>query len=240
MALNWTTTDKVALNNGYKVCVHGASGAGKTRLCETLPNPVIGSAESGTLSIAGAKIPMVEIPDLPTLFEFYNWCRNDAFKVGFRSVALDSITEIAERILGVEKLATKDPRKAYGEMMDKIATQLRAFRDLPQLNVYFSAKSGLKEMPDGTHMHFPIMPGNKTAEGLPYYFDEFFYLGVGEYDQAVPGSSATKRVQYRYLMTQRTTQVEAKDRSGALEPMEQPHLGNIFAKIQAHVNKVQG
>lgn len=230
MPLIWTTTAQQALDNGIKVCVHGASGIGKTCLCATAPNPVIGSAESGTLSIAGQKIPMAEIKTLVDLQDFYLWCLNDAYRSNFRTVCLDSITEIAERILGIEKITNKDARKAYGEMMDKIATQLRAFRDLPKLNVYFSAKSGLREMPDLTHIHFPIMPGMKTAEALPYYFDEFLYMGLAEYEQQ-PG----KRVQYRYLQTQRTPLIEAKDRSGALLPQEEPHLGKIFAKIAAHV-----
>lgn len=239
MPLIWTTTGEQA-DNGIKVCVHGASGAGKTKLIETAPSPVVGSAEGGTLSIAQAKIPMCNIATLSDLMEFYNWCAGFAYAAGFRTVCLDSITEIAERILGVEKLATKDPRKAYGEMMEKIAYQLRQFRDLPKLHVYFSCKSGLLEQPDASMMHFPIMPGKATAQAMPYYFDEFLYLGVGSYDQPVPGQALPMRVTYRYLQTQRTLTIEAKDRSGALDEKEPPHLGQLFAKIAAHVSKQPG
>lgn len=230
--LNWTTTGAHALSHGIKVAVHGLSGSGKTRLIKTLPRPIIASAESGTLSIADAHIPLAEITTLGQLQEFYAWAATSVESRNFDSLALDSITEIAERILGIEKGATKDPRKAYGEMMDKVAANLRLFRDLPGKHIYFSVKSGLLEMPDGTHMYFPSMPGKKTAQELPYYFDEFFYLGVGEYNLPAAAGQTIQKGYYRYLQTQRTTLVEAKDRSGALAEIEEPDLGKIFAKIQ--------
>lgn len=231
MPLNWTTTAQQAVNHGVKVCVYGLSGAGKTRLIKTAPRPIIASAEAGTLSIAKAAIPMCEITSLAQLIEFYNFVTQSQEMQNFDTVCLDSITEIAERSLSEEKRSTKDPRKAYGEMMDKIAVQLRLFRDLPGKNVYFSAKAALQEQPDGTHMYVPSMPGKKTGEGLPYFFDEFFYLGVAEHD--VPGANgAVVRSKYRYLLTQRNLQFEAKDRSGALDEIERPDLNYIFTKIR--------
>lgn len=234
MPLQWTTTSQHALRHGIKAAVHGLSGSGKTRLIATAPRPVIASAESGTLSIAGASIPMCGINNLADLCEFYSWCQTSAEARNFDTVALDSVTEIAERLLAAEKLVNKDPRKAYGEMMEQIFIQLRNFRDLPSKHVYFTVKSGLLEMPDGTHMMFPIMPGKKTAEQLPYYFDEFFYLGVAEFEQPATAGVPAKKVKYRYLQTQRTPLIEAKDRSGALDEIEQPDLANIFAKIMKH------
>lgn len=231
--LNWTTTDRHALAHGIKVAVHGMSGAGKTRLIETLPTPAIGSAESGTLSIAGARLPLCEIGTLQQLQEFYDWSWRAPEARNFQSISLDSVTEIAERILGVEKLKAKDPRKAYGEMMDQIFAMLRLFRDLPGKHVYFSVKSSLTEQPDGSHMWAPMMPGNKTGQQLPYYFDEFFYLGVGEYDAPPVAGQPPHKMRYRYLQTQRTPLIEAKDRSGALADIEEPNLTKIFAKITA-------
>lgn len=234
MALVWTTTSAHAVGHGIKSLVHGLSGAGKTRLITTLPAPVaIGSAESGTLSIAGQALPMVELKTLADLQDFYFWASSSAESRQFQSLALDSVSEIAERILGVEKGLTKDPRKAYGEMQDKVAANLRLFRDLPGKHIYFSAKTQLMEMPDGTHMYFPLMPGKKMSNEVPYYFDEVFYLGVAEFDQqpVKPGGAITK-VQYRYLQTRRTPIFEAKDRSGALNEMEEPNLSKIFVKIQ--------
>jgi hypothetical protein len=233
MPLNWTTTGKQSLAHGIKCLVHGLAGTGKTRLIPTLPQPVaIGSAESGTLSIAGNNLPMTEIKSLADLQDFYFWAASSAESRPFISLALDSVSEIAERILGIEKAGTKDPRKAYGEMQDKVAANLRLFRDLPGKHVYFSSKTQLREMPDGTHMYHPLMPGKLMSEQLPFFFDEVFYLGVSEYEKppARPGDAPTK-VSYSFLQTKRTSIIEAKDRSGALAEVEEPDLSKIFAKI---------
>src|SRR5436190_24241226 len=98
--LNWTTTAAHALAHGIKAAVHGGSGVGKTMLIKTLPRPIIASAESGTLSIAGANIPLAPITSLTELQEFYTWASQSVEARGFDSLALDSITEIAERDLG--------------------------------------------------------------------------------------------------------------------------------------------
>jgi hypothetical protein len=39
------------------------------------------------------------------------------------------------------------------------------------------------------------------------------------------------------LLTQPTTTSDAKDRSGALEKLESPHLDRVFEKIRTHVQK---
>lgn len=68
------------------------------------------------------------------------------------------------------------------------------------------------------------MPGSKLGPKLPYFFDEVFRLGVNR---------DNKDHTFRYLQTQPDLQYNAKDRSGALAAMEEPHLGKIFAKIMA-------
>jgi hypothetical protein len=69
----------------------------------------------------------------------------------------------------------------------------------------------------------PSMPGQKLGPQLPYLFDEVFRLGVGK------GADGKE---FRFVQTQPDLQYEAKDRSGALQSMEYPHLGAIFAKIK--------
>ena len=65
MAIKLTSTKQAAQLNGLKICVYGASGAGKTRLCATTGAPtVIISAESGLLSLRDADIPVIEVQTL--------------------------------------------------------------------------------------------------------------------------------------------------------------------------------
>lgn len=229
MPITWTTTGQRALDQGIKVLVHGVSGAGKTTLIKTCPRPIIASAESGTLSIADANIPMTEITSYEDLMDFYNFLISPNAK-DFDTGVLDSVSEIAERILTKEKQKAKDPRQAYGEMQDKVVTLLRMFRDIPHKNIYFTCKTAMQPTPEGSVKWCPLMPGKALTGGVAYYFDEFFYLGIGESVDA-----QGKKLRFRYLQTQPTVQYEAKDRSGALDEIEEPDLTKIFNKIRAKV-----
>jgi len=221
MAINVKTTGSLAAN-GVKVLVYGQAGAGKTSLVKTLPNPIVLSAEGGLLSIQDADLPYIEISDMDTLKEAYTWLRGIDAKA-YQSVALDSISEIAEVVLNAEKKATKDPRQAYGAMQEQMADIIRAFRDLPGRHVYMSAKLEKTQDEMGRVLYSPSMPGNKTGQALPYFFDEVLALRVEK-----DGEGVTQRA----LMCDSDGLWLAKDRSGKLEAWEAPDLGAIIAKIQ--------
>jgi phage nucleotide-binding protein len=222
MAINIKTTGSLAAN-GVKVLVYGQAGAGKTSLVKTLPKPIVLSAEGGLLSIQDADLPFIEISDMETLREAYTWLTQSDEAKGFESVALDSISEIAEVVLNAEKKATKDPRQAYGAMQEQMADIIRAFRDLPGRHVYMSAKLEKTQDEMGRVLYAPSMPGNKTGQALPYFFDEVLALRVEK-----DGEGVTQRA----LMCDSDGLWLAKDRSGKLEAWEAPDLGAIIAKIQ--------
>ena len=184
MAINVKTTGSLSAN-GVKVLCYGAAGAGKTSLIKTLPNPIVLSAEGGLLSIQDADLPYIEITDMATLQEAYKWLTESADAKGFQSVALDSISEIAEVVLNAEKKATKDPRQAYGAMQEQMADIIRAFRDISGKNVYMSAKLEKTQDEQGRILYGPSMPGNKAGQALPYFYDEVLALRV-EKDAEVP------------------------------------------------------
>ena len=221
MAINVKTTGSLSAN-GVKVLVYGQAGAGKTSLIKTLPNPIVLSAEGGLLSIQDADLPYIEISDMATLQEAYKWLTESADAKGFQSVALDSISEIAEVVLNAEKKATKDPRQAYGAMQEQMADIIRAFRDLPGRHVYMSAKLEKTQDEMGRVLYAPSMPGNKTGQALPYFFDEVLALRV---EKDAEGNTQ------RALMCDSDGLWLAKDRSGKLAAWEAPDLGAIIAKI---------
>ena len=138
MAISLKTTSGLSAN-GVKVLVYGQAGAGKTSLIKTLPNVVVLSAEGGLLSIQDADLPYLEITSMADLIEAYDWLSSGDGKK-FQSVALDSISEIAEVCLNGEKKIAKDPRQAYGSMQEQMAEVIRAFRDLPGRHVLMTAK----------------------------------------------------------------------------------------------------
>ena len=223
MALKFTTTDKAAQLNGVKVLVYGQAGAGKTVLTSTAPYPFLISAEGGELSLRGVAIPMVKVATVDDLRDVYDWCSRSNEAKQFQTICIDSLSEIAEVVLNNAKRQVKDPRQAYGELIEKMETTIRMFRDLPGRNVYMSAKmEPTKDELTGVVKYGPAMPGKQLAVKLPYFFDQVCRLGINKTPQGEL---------YRFLQTQPDMQYEAKDRSGALAPVEPPHLAQLFNKI---------
>lgn len=217
------TSTKDYLNNGVKILVHGQAGIGKTCLCASLPDPIIISVESGLLSLASLDIPVIEVKTLDDLGEAHEWLSKSDEAKKYRSICLDSVSEIADVVLNDEKNKEKDPRKAYGNMQDIMADVLRAFRDLSGKNIYFSAKQERVQDESGRLLFGPSMPGQKLAQQIPYLFDEVFAYQVVKDTNGVPT---------RMLLTQPDGISVAKDRSGKLDMFEAPDLGAIINKIK--------
>jgi phage nucleotide-binding protein len=224
MAISLTSTRQSAQLTGLKFLVHGPAGAGKTSLCATTGEPtVIISAESGLLSLSRHDIPVIEVKTLDQMYEAYDFVANSEEGQQFKWVCLDSISEIAEVVLNHEKKVAKDPRQAYGALAEKMTDLIRAFRDLPGRNVYFSCKQErTKDEQTGAMLYFPSMPGNMLKQGVGYFFDFVFALRVEKDGDGNPT---------RWLQTARDFSYEAKDRSGALDSFEAPDLAAIAAKV---------
>lgn len=223
MAINLKSTKALA-SSGVKLLVYGQAGAGKTTLIPSLPTPVVLSAEGGLLSIADADVPFIEISTMAELWEAWEWLTKSKEASQFESVALDSISEIAEVVLSAEKKSSKDPRQAYGAMQEQMADIIRAFRDVPGKHVYMSAKLEKNQDEMGRMLYSPSMPGNKTGQSLPYFFDEVLALRV---EKNAEGETQ------RALMCDSDGLWVAKDRSGKLEMWEAPDLGAIIRKIES-------
>ena len=217
MAINLKRTGGLSAN-GVKVCVYGQAGAGKTSLIPTLPNVVAISAEGGLLSIAGADVPYIEVKTLADLHDAYAWLTSSEEAKGFQSVAIDSLSEVAEVVLNAELKANKDGRAAYGELSTKMNELIRAFRDLPGKHVYMSAKLEKSQDEMGRILYNAAMPG----KSLPYFFDLVMALRV---ERDADGNA------HRALLTDSDGLWQAKDRSGKLAQWEAPDLGEIIAKI---------
>ncbi len=243
MAVNIAYADQLATMHGVKCLVYSRAGMGKTALVATCPAPILISAESGILSlrkdnlerIYGVNtpgitydIPVITVSNITDLNDAYQWLTTSAEAQQFGTICLDSITEIGEVVLTNAKNQVKDPRQAYGELIEKMIMTIKAYRDLPGKHVYMSAKEErTKDESTGSMLAGPSMPGSKLGTQLPYLFDEVFHLGKAK----DPASQAD----YRYLRTQPDFNFDAKDRSGALLEIEAPHLGHIFSKIMGQV-----
>jgi phage nucleotide-binding protein len=205
--------------SGVKILIYGLSGVGKTTIIKTLSKVIVLSAEGGLLALQGEDVHFLEITDMDSLKEAYGWVYENP---DYDSIALDSISEIAEVVLAAEKKKAKDPRAAYGAMQDQMNEIIRAFRDIPNKNVYFSAKLEKAQDEMGRILYSPSMPGNKMGQALPYFFDEVLALRAEKTDEGV----------VRMLQTVNDGVWAAKDRSGKLDEWEEPNLTNIINKIK--------
>lgn len=221
MAINLKQTGALS-TNGVKMLVYGQAGAGKTSLIPTLPRVVVLSAEGGLLSIQGADVPYIEINSMTSLMEAYSWLTESAEAKGFDSIALDSISEIAEVVLAEELKKQKDGRAAYGELNTIMAGMIRAFRDLPAKHVYFTAKCDKSQDETGRLLYAPSMPGKSLSMQVPYFFDLVLALRVEKDSEGLA---------QRALMCDSDGIWQAKDRSGKLGQWEAPDLGAIINKI---------
>lgn len=221
MAINLQSTSTIA-SSGVKMLVYGQAGAGKTTLIKTAPAPLILSAEAGLLSLAGTDIPYVEIHSIAELGEVGQWITQSKEAAQFKTICLDSISEIAEVCLSEAKQSLKDGRAAYGEMADQMSKVIRAYRDIPGRNIYFTAKMDKSESDTGARLFAPSMPGKTLTQQLPYFFDEVLALRLVTDKDGNTG---------RALMCAPDTMWTAKDRSARLAAWEPADLGAIFEKI---------
>ena len=220
-----------------KFLVYGHSGVGKTVLASTMPNILLISAEAGTLSLKSSNlariygdsveytsdVPIVEVRTIDELLNVGKWLATSDEAKRFESVALDSISEIAEIYLRDNLKKVPDPRQAYGKMAQEVMGVIEAFKRLPK-HIYFAAKAERsKDSVTGMQLNGPAFPGQQLANDVPYQFDYVFKLDVGQ-------NPETKE-NYRYLQTQPDNQNKAKSRGGNIEAMEYPHLGMIINKI---------
>lgn len=240
MAIEYTTSDQIAVAHGVKGIIYGNSGNGKTVLCATAPRPFMVQAENGTLSLTKANlerifgigaagisysIPLAKIKTIDDFSKVYDAIFTPEIWHSFDTLYIDSWSEIVEAILKDELATNKDGRKAYGEMADRSVEWLKKFRDIPGKHVFITCKQGICA---NNGLFGPSMPGNMLNEAVPYLFDEVLQICIGE--------DPTTRQSYRYLRTQPDLKNDAKDRSGALDPRgESPYLYNIINKISAAV-----
>ena len=180
------------------------------------------SAEGGLLSISDSDTPYINISTADDLRDAYMWLTQSAEAREYDSIALDSVSEIAEVVLNSAKQNTNDPRRAYGEMQETMSSMIRAFRDLPEKHVLFTAKLEKQQDEMQRILFYPSMPGNKMAQSLPYFFDEVLALRV---ERDADGGIM------RMLMCDSDGLWLAKDRSGKLDVWEQPDLGAVINKI---------
>lgn len=211
---------------GAKLLIYGASGAGKTTTCATAPGKtLIISMEAGLLSIKDKdNVTAIEVKEAHEIEEIAQLLESG--QLDYDTVCLDSVTEMSEILLASEKQKSKDPRRAYGEVIEIMTKTMRRFRDL-KIHVIFVAKEDkIRDEQTGMFSYQPMMVGAKLPVQIPYFFDEVLVLRVFEEE-----NEEGKKVTNRWLQTTLGANYTAKDRSGKLDTFEEPNLTHVINKL---------
>lgn len=231
MGVNITSVRSAVHNTGLKILIHGQAGSGKTVFCATggVPTLII-SAEAGLLSIKDAPeyietTVINNIDDLENLAQ--EFANENPILDKYKWICLDSVSEIAEKVLSAEKEINKDARQAYGNLSDRMFKIIKFFRDLENRNVVMTCKQERRVDDDnGIASYVPFLPGKQLTQGIAYLFDEVFAIRVEKDEET--GEP------YHILQCHKDRKYEAKDRSGELDVFEQPSLKRVAAKILGH------
>lgn len=235
---------------GLSILVHAPSKAGKSYLADTAPGPrLFLDSEGNSRFLRSRKVVwentfqpppeydgtwdtcIVFVRDFTALTQAYQWL--GAGKHQFRSVIIDSLTDVQQRcvdmIAGVEAMRIQD----YGELARKVSSQVRQYRDLlvhptnPLDCVVYTCMTKVSQ--EGTH--YPYVQG-QLATTLPYYVDLVTYLKA-QYEE--DGTSK------RYLLTKPRIGFEAGDRTDFFPAViENPRIDEMLESFCKELTQYQG
>lgn len=225
--------------------VHGESGVGKSWLGDTTPAPrLVLDAEGGSRFTNSRKYRVpdgkgwdgksappvwdgtwdtcaVTTRDFATIATVFQWLASGQHP--FRSVTLDSLTEIQKRCLDAVAGVNQPTQQDWGELLRKMEKLVRDFRDLtlhptkPLEAVVIICVTSTKEGRAKPHVQ------GQLAVTLPYFVDVVGYLFVqaDEHNQPV-----------RRLAVQPLGPYDAKDRTNRLGlVVDHPNVETMLARV---------
>lgn len=171
-----------------KVVLYGGPGAGKTTLGSDFPKVLFLSAESGLLSIRDRDVEVWTIDSWEDLEEAFRFLHAGGH--GYKSVVLDSITEMQKKLN--EHIVRKFPgkRRDYEDLMsqsdwgysiDRFRRMCRSFRDLP-MNVVFIALEQTEITEEETIVK-PALSGKTLPDELMGWVDAVVYCPGPQKDE---------------------------------------------------------
>jgi hypothetical protein len=206
---------------GIKCIVYGAPGVGKTPMVMTAPRPILLAVEPGMLSMRGSDVPTCFAPTPELADDFFTWLFNSKEAAAYDTVAIDSVSQLAELYVVQELKRNKDGRKAYGEMSQRMMANLNGLYYTRNKHAYLICKEGTVEE-NGVFRRRPFFPGQDLSVKVPHLFDIIMHMACTR----MPGVAG----EHMALRTKSSYDVLARDRSGKLAEFEQPNLTNLFNK----------
>lgn len=232
--------------------VHADSKVGKSTLGSTCPAPIlILDAEGSTKFLpirrtywdpmAGGPpaadgtwdVCVVVVRNFETMSMAYNWLITGQHH--FRSVVLDSISEIQRKLknmlVGTEQMKMQN----WGDLLTRMDSLIRGFRDLTQHPTNpIQVAMFISETREVNGKWKPYMQG-QIAVALPYWMDIVGYLYVAE----VPTNDPLVNAKERQLLVTPHSQFEAGERvQGRLgDIVRQPNVTQMLLTVYPHLNQ---
>jgi hypothetical protein len=247
---------------GITGCIFGKSGIGKTSLLWTLPveSTLFFDLEAGDLAVEGWKGDVIrprmwqECRNIATFIGGANpaLSENQAYSQShyaavckhygntsvidkYDTIFIDSIT-VAARLCFQwcksqpqsfsERSGKLDIRATYALHGQEMIAWLTQFQHTRNKNIWFIGILDEKLDDLGRRIYVPQLEGSKTALELPGIVDEVITMAEIKSDSG-KGSRAF------ICHTINEYGYPAKDRSGHLEEVEEPHLGKLMTKIKS-------
>lgn len=256
-----TADQRLANKAGIKGIIIGPAGIGKTSLLYTLDpeTTLFVNAEAGELSVqewggdmvrlrtwidarnlaavVGGPNPAYASEETYSLAHYNAACEAlgaDAF-AKYETIFIDSITEVSRICFAwakqqpesfSERTGKPDTRGTYGLLGREMIGWLKQFQHAPRVNVWLVGL--LNEVKDdfGRISHVMQVEGAKTGMEAPGITDQVISMVQMTPEEGNP---------YRAFVTHAVNPwgYPAKDRSGRLDLIEEPHLGKLMQKISA-------
>jgi hypothetical protein len=235
------------------ILVHADSKVGKTTLASTCPAPLlILDAEGGSKFLPGRKttwdpmlggppvwdgtwdICIVVVREFETMRRVFDWLNFGGHS--FRSVVLDSISEVQRRckthIVGTEAMKMQ----GWGELLTKMDALIRGFRDLTMHpTTPIQVAMFIAETRETSGKWRPYMQG-QIGVALPYWMDIVGYL----YVEQVPGLTPEDPIRkMRRLLITPHPQFEAGERvQGRLgDVVDDPNITTMLRTVYPNLTQ---
>lgn len=202
---------------GCKCIVYGPPGRAKTPLINTAPRPLLLACEPGLLSMRGSTVPTYQAFTPDAINEFFKWFHGSNERRNFDTLAVDSVSQMADIYLQTALKTNKHGLQAYGEMARATMDHLRPLFYTQFIHTYLIAKEMITE----SGLRKPYFPGQQLLTEVPHLYDFILHLDIQDVPQQ--GQTLAFRCNGAY-------NVVARNRTGNLNDFEPPNFGHLVTK----------
>lgn len=205
---------------GVKAIIYGPPGSSKTPVINTAPRPVLLACEPGLLSMRNSNVPTFQAFTAAAIDDFFKWFFNSNETKNFDTLAVDSVSQMAEIYLQAALKTNKHGLAAYGEMARNTLNHLEMLYYFPHKHTYLIAKE-CTETVNSISKRKPYFPGQQLPVEIPHKYDAILHLAIHN----VPGMGQVKS-----FLCNETIDAMARNRTGTLADFEPPDFGLLVQK----------